>query len=263
MIRTLLIIAGAALVLAIASLGGAFALGGSDLRQNGWTWTVWDDGHENVRWQRQRGKVDAGPEVTRTLAWTGGDTLTLGVPATVEYRQGAQASVVVTGPQKIVERLTLTGGRLDWDGSDSDGDRVTIQWDRNGIRGWSDLERVKVVVIAPNVSRFEIEGSGDLDIDGYDQPSLAIDISGSGDVIAKGRTRSLSLDISGSGEADLSSLQAVDAKVEVAGSGEARVYASGAADLSIAGSGDITVVNRPASLRQSVTGSGDIDVSGG
>ena len=38
MIRTLLIIAGAALVLAIATLGGAAAIGGQDLARHGWAW---------------------------------------------------------------------------------------------------------------------------------------------------------------------------------------------------------------------------------
>ena len=39
MIRTLFIIAAAGLVLATASLGGAFALGGRDMARHGWAWT--------------------------------------------------------------------------------------------------------------------------------------------------------------------------------------------------------------------------------
>lgn len=264
MIRTLLIIAGAALVLAIASLGGAFALGGSDLRKQNWTWTIWDDGDDHVRWKRERGEPqDLGPDASRTLAWSGGDRLEVELPIDVEYRQGATAGVVVTGPRTLIDRIVVEDGRIGWADKAQDGERVTVTWSRDGIRAMSALDRVRVVVTAPKVSRFNLDGSGDLDIRDYDQPSLAIDIQGSGDVTAQGRARALSLDISGSGEADLASLQAVDADVDVTGSGEARISATGVANLSIAGSGDIDLVTRPATLRQSVTGSGDINVSGG
>ena len=73
MIRTLLIITGASLVLCIAALAGAAAIGGQDMARHGWTWTFRDgDGfrrEETVTFKR----ADSGPRVTRTLAWDGGD----------------------------------------------------------------------------------------------------------------------------------------------------------------------------------------------
>lgn len=264
MIRTLLIIAGAALVLAIASLGGAAALGGADLRKNGWSWTIWDDGQDHIRWKRERGgPQDLGPDTSRTMAWSGGDRLDVELPVNVEYRQGAAANVIVTGPKALIDQIVVENGRVGWANGEQDGERVTVTWSKDGFRAMTALDRVKVVVTAPNVSRFNLDGSGDLDIRDYDQESLAIDIQGSGDVFAEGRARALSLDISGSGEADLANLQAADADVDVTGSGEARVSATGVANVSIAGSGDIDLVTRPTTLRQSVTGSGDINVSGG
>ena len=55
MIRTLFIIAGAALVLCLAALGGALALGGSDLQRHGWAWTIRDEDGETVRFERIKG----------------------------------------------------------------------------------------------------------------------------------------------------------------------------------------------------------------
>ena len=48
MIRTLFIVAGGALVLCLACIGGAAALGGRDLAANDWTWIVTDEGHVRV-----------------------------------------------------------------------------------------------------------------------------------------------------------------------------------------------------------------------
>ena len=83
MIRNLLIISGVGLILAVVGISGAAALGGRDLAKNDWTWTVTDnefgDG-EGESFRMRRGPAE--PDVTRTLAWTGGDRLQVEVPAT-------------------------------------------------------------------------------------------------------------------------------------------------------------------------------------
>ena len=246
MIRTLLIITGASVVLCAAALGGAVALGGNDFARNGWTWTFRDthDGHEEtIRFRRG----DSGPRVTRTLAWEGGDTLKVEVSADVTYLQGDGASVVVTGPQDQVDALRVSGGRLTFDDSDN---VVEFGWGRHG--------RLNVTVTAPSVRRFEVSGSSDLSIRNYDQPSLAVLIEGTGDVDAAGRTESVDLRISGSGEADLAALETRDASVRISGSGEASVGPTGEARIVIEGSGDVDLTRRPASVSQSISGSGEV-----
>lgn len=246
MIRTLLIITGASVVLCAAALGGALALGGNDLARHGWSWTFRDSSdvrEETVHFRRG----DAGPSVTRTLSWEGGDSLDIEVAADVVYVQGDEASVTVTGPQGQVEALRLAGGRLTFD----DDDNVVVF-------GWRRHDRLQVRVTAPSVRRFDLSGSGDLSIRNYDQPSLTVSIEGSGDVEATGRTETLDLDISGSGEADLSRLETRDADVRISGSGEASVGPTGNARIVIEGSGDVDLTRRPASLSQSISGSGEV-----
>ena len=65
MIRTLFIIAGAALVLCLVTLGGAAAIGGHDLQRHGWSWTLKDDNGESVRFERIKGggTEDLGPAI--------------------------------------------------------------------------------------------------------------------------------------------------------------------------------------------------------
>ncbi len=258
MIRTLLIIAAAGLVLATASLGGAFALGGRDMARHGWEWTFEGKDGDTVRFERDDGT--RGPDVTRTIEWTGGQALTVDLSAHVDYVQGETAGVTITGPAELVESVRLVDGRLTWADRDGPNHETVVFGRRNGGRGiWVHSEEIKIVVTAPDVNTFSVEGSANLMLRDYDQDTLAVDISGSGEVSATGRTRSLEVDISGSGDADLGSLATTDANVAIAGSGDAVVAPTGRADISIAGSGDVQLNTRPSTVNQDVTGSGEVD----
>jgi len=248
MIRTLLIITGASLVLCVAALGGAAALGSRDIARHGGSWTFWEDGEPHtVRVLRG----DRGPRITRTLAWDGSDRLDVEVAADVTYVQGDTTSVVVSGPKEQVEGLRLTAGRLTFDDDDNRTDHVVF--------GWGDSVPLRITVTAPSVRTFNLSSSGDLLIRNYNQPDLFVAIDGSGEVVATGRTEAVELDISGSGEADFSGLLTRDADVEISGSGEAIVGPTGAARIAISGSGDVDLSRRPASLTQSISGSGDVN----
>ena len=257
MIRTLFIIAGAALVLCIAALGGAVALGGQDLQRHGWAWTIQDDDGETVRIERIKGggTDDLGPHVTRTLAWTGGRTLRVDSSIDVDYVQGDAATVVVAGPKGLADRVRLENGRLFLAEGD---ERIVFGWSKDGIDARSERDELRVTVTAPNLDRFEVNGSGDLSIAGYDQPALAIDISGSSEVRASGRTEALDLDISGSGEASLEDLATGTASVDISGSGDARIAPTGETSIRISGSGDVALTDRPSKLTTDISGSGDV-----
>lgn len=258
MTRTLLIIAGAALVLCLACLGGAAALGGRDMARNGWAWTLQEGDGDSVRFERANGARDVGPDVTRNLTWDGQDSLRIEDSLNVTFIQGAQAGVVVTGPQDAVDRVVVTGGRI----SLKDGnERVTFGFRPGGAEIWADSERVRITVTAPAVSRFAVEGSGELDIQNYDRDDLRVDINGSGEVTAIGKARRLALSINGSGDADLAALTLTDADVDITGSGEARVGPTGDADITISGSGDVTLTERPTKVSRTISGSGSIDES--
>ncbi|WP_029417312.1 GIN domain-containing protein [Brevundimonas bacteroides] len=259
MIRTLFIIAGAALVLSIATIGGAAALGSRDLAANGWSWTFTEDEWGNGRIQRAGKAEDLGPDVTRSVAFEGGERLELDLSADVTYVQGDETTVVITGPETVIERIRVQGSRL-W--MEDGPERVTLRWNGHGLDGYSDSERIRITVTAPSVTTFDLEGSSDLKIRDYDQDALSIDVSGSGEIEADGRARTLELDISGSGEVDLSRLELTDANVAIAGSGETSLRPTGRADITISGSGDVELLQRPTTLNQNVNGSGDIDVRG-
>ena len=253
MIRTLVIIAIASFVLALASIGGAFALGGREFAENGYTWTLIDDNGEGLR--MERGQRDRPANIERTLTWSGTDTLQIDIPGQVVFTQGTTPSVTVTGTAAALDRLRLENGRLYMvEGDES----VTIDR-RNGIHAWSDSDGLRVSITAPSVTAFKINGSADLRIVDYDQPRLAVDITGSGEAVVQGKTTDASVDISGSGEADLEGLTTTNADIEIAGSGDVRAGPTGRATIDISGSGDVTLTSRPEQVQTNISGSGDVD----
>lgn len=251
MIRTLLIIAGAALVLCLASLAGAAALGGKEFAARGYSWTFTDSDGEQIRVERAAADT---PTVTRSLPWAGGERLNVDIPGHVIFTQGREVKVEITGPQSVAERVRLEGDRLFL----ANGDETVTFSMRNGIQAWSESERLTVRITAPSVKAFELNGSGDLDISDYEQDRLAIVINGSGDVDASGKAATVDLSINGSGEANLSDTSVTDATVAVSGSGEAWVGPTGRATVNISGSGDVNLTQRPANLNSQINGSGKV-----
>lgn len=256
MIRNLLIITGVGFILAVVGIGGAMALGGRDLAGTGWTWVITDDEAGDESFRVERGEVS--PQTTRTIEWTGSDTLAIDLPADVTYVQGSEAGISITGPSTVVDRVRFTDGRLTLLNAE-EGDRAYIRWSRTGIRGWSETEALKITVTAPSVTTFDVAGSSELDVRAYDQPTLNLTLSGNSEAIIQGRTETVSLDISGSGDADLEAVGMTDATVTVSGNGDARLGPTGQATVDLSGSGDVTLTRRPARLEQTISGNGSLN----
>ena len=265
MFRNLTIIAVASLVLALGCFAGVAALGGHDLAKNGWTLPMnWNihvrDGDDRIVVTPGENLTVSGPTASRRIAWAGAQALQIDAPAQVTFTQGPQAGITVTGPQALIDRVVVEGGRIRLSGdAGGGGETPTLILGEHGMRVFGgDGERLRIDVTGPSVRAFTLNGGGDLDIRGYDQPDLALTINGSGDVDGQGRAGKLTLNIAGSGEADLSALPTGDSNIKLAGSGAAVLAASGAVDVDLAGSGDVTLQVRPASLSTSVAGSGEV-----
>ncbi len=267
LIRNTLIVAGASFALAVGCFAGVAAIAGPDIMKNGWTLPFERDGDTIVI--RENGKVirtgrhvrvygeRPSPGVDRTFAWTGKDELQIDLPVDVVFVQGAEARIVASGPKAYLDRLRVDGGKITLEDSDDiDHDSLTI--DSHGLRVESDSDRVKITVVAPDVTKFDVRGSGDLEIRKYEHPTFAVTVSGSGDVQAAGRVDTIAIDNSGSGYVNLGDLKAKDAVVDVSGSGGGAVFATGKAKIDISGSGDVELRTEPKSVSSEITGSGDV-----
>jgi len=241
MIRVLVSIAIAGFFVSIVTLSVAVAIGGpSVIADSAWRWGHhWNfDGDWNYDGRRSRAD---GPQATKEVAWTGGDSLDIDIPADVTYTQAAgPGKLTISGPQDALDALTVDGGHISFD---------------HHRHRWGDLT---IVMTAPAVTHFAMNGSGRLAIQGYKQDKLALDLSGSADVTANGEAKSVALSASGSSDTDLSGLKVADAVVDLTGSGEAKLAATGDVNVNISGSGEVTLLGRPAKLQSSVSGSGSI-----
>ena len=243
MIRTLVIIAVASFVLALACFAGAAALGGRELAANGWVWPE--------KWQNYGIRIsDASPgartvEEVRKLQWTGSDTLQIDMPGTIRFVQGEQPEVNIEGPVEIISGISLVDGRL-------------FQSDESASAAVGRSDEVEITIVAPSVRRFVVNGSPNLKVTNYDQENLTVEINGSGSAEVEGRTDRLAVTVSGSGEADLGAVQVGDANIKVVGSGEATAAPTGRVKVEIAGSGDVRLTSKPTSLESQIDGSGDL-----
>src|SRR3989338_6950334 len=150
MIRNLIVIAVASFVLTVACLPGVAALGGRDLVENGWCFAgAYFDGRGDVTTPIRPCRRHNGPDVTRELGWPGGTLLEIDLPADVTYTQGPVAKVTVSGPQNLVDRILVDGGRLRFR-DDDNGGAPHLRFNR---------ERIHITVAAPGVKTFVLNGS--------------------------------------------------------------------------------------------------------
>jgi hypothetical protein len=245
MVRVLVLITVAGLVLCVATLTAAFAIGGPDIL-SAVSWNMASSSHWHGHgWEGfdddDRGPT--GPQATRTLAWPGGDRLDIDIPADVQYTQAPGAgSVEITGPARLVSRIVIEDGHIRYE---------------HGSRHHRG-RRLTIVMHAPDVKAFDISGRTELQIAGFQQEELSVDISGSGRVDARGQADVVKLNLSGSGEADLAELKSKGADVDISGSGDVTVSPTDWAKLDISGHGEVTLTTHPPQVQTSVSGSGEV-----
>jgi hypothetical protein len=107
-----------------------------------------------------------------------------------------------------------------------------------------------------NKTSFEVTGSGNL-IAKINAPSVDAEINGSGNVQITGETKDVDIEINGSGNFKGEELKAENAKVEIAGSGNAYVFADDNLKADISGSGTVRYSGK-ANVKSDIAGSGTV-----
>jgi len=170
--------------------------------------------------------------------------VTLNGSAEVTITVGPQQSVTITADDNVLPIIE----------TDVHGGDLVI-----GNRESYDTKvGVKVAIVTPTLSAFELNGSGDVTIVGLSGQSFSAKIRGSGDISADGSVDALSASIAGSGDLKLSELKAKKVDVSIAGSGGATVNAEESISASISGSGDIRYKGSPSNVQSNVAGSGSV-----
>jgi len=178
--------------------------------------------------------------VTREIPWDDSTSLTLGVRSVVRYVQAPGAGkVVARGPHRSVSTLVVSNGDI----------RDQL------LHTGATLE---LVVTAPSISRFHLNGASRLSIEGYDQKALFVSTEGKAAVDAAGRVNDVTVEMKGSGTVNLARLTTDNASASIGGMSTLVVAPSVDANLNVRNFASVVLVSRPQALKTSLTDSGRV-----
>jgi hypothetical protein len=179
--------------------------------------------------------------------------------AASEHRAiGAATVLEVEGDVRIEMRFGDEPG-VELTGDDNLLPLVETQMERGRllIRTKEDVDPALPLVARVTLPRLtKIEGSGavDIDVSGIEGDALDIELSGSGEIVAKGKVDHLRVDISGSGEANLEELQARAVELDLSGSADVDLGAPETLDVDVSGSATVRYSGDP-DIDQDISGS--------
>lgn len=255
----LAIIALSSFAISAVCLGGAYALGGNQVGN-----AVFN--LDDIGWQERCDAGDAAHVTgdTLSLSWDGnGEKASVAFPANIHYQAGVGDFLVVKGDPAIISHVRVHDGEVDLDC-------------RNGSMGRNN--RIDVTLPGKRTfQKFEMLGSGDMQLSGLSQPEakvevagsgtvetdgkvdrLDLEVSGSGAVQSKGQTDDLHVDVNGSGKMQLGDLVARDVHVDISGSGKVDLAPQDSLNVDISGSGTIYLHSEPKTMETDISGSGRI-----
>ena len=181
----------------------------------------------------------------REWAWSGGNKLTIDVPATIQLTPGGPPTVIARGDNDMLRNLMFGDGKLvisdHGRGKFKDKDK-DMSLDMQGI----SLKEIDVI------------GIGIVNLRNLSQDKLIINVSGAGRLTADGHVGDLVLNVSGAGRARLSKLSVDKIKAELDDAARVDIAPKDSADITIRGVGRANLVTKPTTLTSDVTGYGKI-----
>lgn len=117
-----------------------------------------------------------------------------------------------------------------------------------------------VRVIMPSLKLIELPGRGSATFKGLKGDEITMKLTGAGSVTGQGEVDQVNVYHSGGGRVDLRKLEAKRAKVVLSGDGGASLKAEDYIEIDSSGSGTIAVHSKTKEVKQSVTGTGVVEV---
>lgn len=176
--------------------------------------------------------------------------------SSIQLEASADVAVKVGQPQRLV--VVADSNLLQHVKTEVRGGKLVIDMDGDA----RPKTPLRVEVSVPELKELEIDGSGDVTVEGAKGDS-SLSIDGSGDIRWMGEAGALRVEIEGSGGVTLAG-SATQLTVEVSGSGDVDAKELKARDavVEVEGSGDVAVQMDGGKLRAEVSGSGDVAWSG-
>ena len=222
-------VSGQTVLLVLIVAAGAYMLG----RQDWVTSLTFDNGVDG-----------SGVAATQTRTLAPFTAVVLAGASDVTVRVGPKQTVVVQADDNLINHIK-TGVQ----------DGVLVVSERGTFARNLPMS---VEVTVPNLDRTRLNGSGMISVEGVHARRFTAELAGSGILTIAGTADQLDARLAGSGNMQLGQLAARSVMASVPGSGRLEVQATQTLDASISGSGAVFYSGHPATLMQSVNGSGAI-----
>lgn len=191
----------------------------------------------------------SGRPATESREVKGFNAVELAIPGRMEIVQGDREGVTLTADDNLVAQIETVVER----------DALRIRF-RKGVNARTQTP-IRVTLLAKTLEAIALAGSGDVAAPSLTARDLALRISGSGDVHLGGKAESLQVRISGSGDVKAGKFETQRAQVSIAGSGGVTVWARQSLEVSVAGSGDVRYYGDP-TVAKKIAGSGSVRRAG-
>ncbi len=194
------------------------------------------------------------------------DELAAGGSFEIKLVNGKEGEMTITGDENLMEYIEteVKGGELkikwknNYNISTSNDVEIKLAVEQiNGVSlsGSGSIESEKKLV-SENFNA-AISGSSDVILE-LEVSDLNLAISGSGNMKLKGKTNNLEAAVSGSGEIDAKNMQSKTAELSVSGSGDISLWVTEQLKARVSGSGDIEYTGNPKIEDVKVSGSGEV-----
>lgn len=185
----------------------------------------------------------AGKSMSREIAWTYGETVSVDIPADIENRPGdADQMLRVTGDAALIPHILVDKGEIKLDCRP----------------GRLNGTRVQIALPGMNFMRFNLAGLTSLNLRDIDQPQLRFNLAGASSVTAAGRVDSLRINGAGLAVAKLGRLSVREAHLNLAGKSTVEVAVSDDLELNSVGAASLTLVGEPRTLKTNILGTSRI-----
>lgn len=175
-----------------------------------------------------------------------GENLVIGIKGMVLHHRNP-LQVILVLPE--LTSLNLTGSG-DTEANGFNGEKVEVSLTGRGTVKFNG--RYKHVYAS-------LSGSGDMEMNGGASDEVEVEQVGSGDMTVVGSAKQFRVQKSGTGDLDAEHLAADDTVLDARGSGNAVLQARKSVQVSIVGSGDVTVIGNPGERTTERTGSGSVE----
>lgn len=189
--------------------------------------------------------------------------ISLEISANVKVIKAEKNSVEISAQENLLEKIktSVSGSEMtiSTDGCISTDEKILVtvymtELEGAEINGSGNINVPDTFIVAK--IKLQINGSGDIN-GKFVAAKISAEINGSGNIILTGSADKQDIEIHGSGNINSQSLICNEATIDVAGSGDVRVYAIKNLDVDIAGSGSVYYKGKP-TINSHVAGSGKV-----